>query len=31
MNGIKGVSEGIWGGIKNIFSTGINWIVDKVN
>jgi TP901 family phage tail tape measure protein len=31
MEGIKGVAEGIWSTIKNIFATGINWVIDKIN
>lgn len=31
MEGIKGVAESIWGTIKNIFATGINWVIDKIN
>lgn len=31
MEGISGVAQSIWQTIKNVFATGINWIIDKVN
>lgn len=31
MEGLKNIVSWVWDSIKNIFSTGINWIIDKVN
>ena len=31
MDGISAVTSGVWEGVKNVFKSGINWIIDKMN
>jgi len=31
MDGMKGITSGVWDGIKNVFTDAINWIINKMN
>ena len=31
MSALANVTDGVWEKIKGVFSTGINWIIDKIN